>query len=213
MSVGSSDASSSVWLFTVPDSAVESTVRSMSGEIPEGAARVHCAGALGLGVLGAKRRGQPRGSLHPLCAVSDSTDDLSGYSAAIDADTAALRATLGELAGAVGLRPFVYSGGSRGLYHAGAVLGAGGVVALLSSAARVLSLAGVPERRATEAVLSLAWSALRRIEKRGFRKGLTGPVVRGDGETIERHLGALRGSTRELYRLLTERMEMLRRGR
>jgi len=59
--------------------------------------------------------------------------------------------------------------------------------------------AGIPEGPATRALLALMRSALRGAE----RRGLTGPVVRGDAEIVRAQLAALPRSKSQLYRALS----------
>jgi predicted short-subunit dehydrogenase-like oxidoreductase (DUF2520 family) len=83
------------------------------------------------------------------------------------------------------------------LYHAGAVVAASYLVALHQAAADLVQAAGAPP----EALLPL----MRRVIENDFE--LTGPAVRGDWETVEAHLEAIRERLPELeplYRALAE---------
>jgi predicted short-subunit dehydrogenase-like oxidoreductase (DUF2520 family) len=194
-------------LFAVPDHAVARVAHSLKMDLGPQTALVHCAGALDLNVFGEDPTTQrrPRGSFHPLCAVSDMKDDLKDHSVALSASTKPLLATLETLASALGLKPLEVSEARRPAYHAGAVLCAGGLTALASAGVAAFQEAGIDEEAALEALLPLMRSALRGIETRGLTRALTGPVARGDLATVQAHLGALPADLSELYRQLALR--------
>ena len=60
--------------------------------------------------------------------------------------------------------------------------------------------AGVP----FAAFLPLVRASVDNVEAMGARRALTGPAARGDHETIARHLAAIDGSERPLYRALSD---------
>ena len=62
-------------------------------------------------------------------------------------------------------------------------------------------------QQAAQALVPLAQGALAQRRAKGTTEGLTGPVRRGDAETIQRHLDALRGKPDlvEIYRALARR--------
>jgi predicted short-subunit dehydrogenase-like oxidoreductase (DUF2520 family) len=92
-------------------------------------------------------------------------------------------------------------------YHAAAAIASNYVVAAIDAAAAILATAGVPPETAATALVPLAEGALRNISAHGTTAGLTGPVRRGDAETIRRHLEALRArpDLAETYRALARR--------
>src|SRR5690606_38424403 len=99
----------------------------------------------------------------------------------------------------------------RPLYHAAAVLASNGLVAVLSAAVRVFDEVGIPEGEAVQALLPLVRGTLDNLENLGVRGALTGPVGRGDVDTVRLHLARLSGQDRALYCALG--MELLRLSR
>jgi predicted short-subunit dehydrogenase-like oxidoreductase (DUF2520 family) len=192
---------------TVPDGAVEASARSLAPLLPKGAALVHVAGALTLKDLGEPRTlgGRPRGSFHPLMSVSGSDASFLGRAVALASSNRKTRQALERVARALGLRVLLVSERRRSLYHASAVLAAGGVQALLASAAEGLVKAGVRRDEALQALVPLSLSALEGVAHRGWPEAFTGPVARGDVATVEKNLRALSGGPGELYRLLMRR--------
>ena len=193
-----------VVLLCVPDAAVPTVAGELSATLPRTAALVHTAGALSLDALGTAR-GRARGSFHPLCAVSSSRDSLAGHAVAVSTPSRALRDMLRRMAEDVGLQVLEVPESHRAAYHAGAVMSAGGLVALADAAVAALSAAGIPPEQALSALLPLMRSALRGVEARGLSGGLTGPIVRGDAGVVGAHLGALPEEVAPLYRLLSRR--------
>jgi predicted short-subunit dehydrogenase-like oxidoreductase (DUF2520 family) len=102
-----------------------------------------------------------------------------------------------ELAGLLGLEPFELEDDERPLYHAGATFAASFLVTLHELAAELFAAAGAPPA-ALEPLM-------RRTMENGFEP--TGPFIRGDRETIERHLAELharRPDIEGLYRSLAD---------
>jgi len=196
-----------VCVLAVPDNAVPLAAKMINADFGADTALVHCSGALDLSAFGsdASILERERGSLHPLVAISDPTDELAGHSAAVSATSEQLRSTLLAMARDLGLEPLEIPESARPAYHAGAVLAAAGVVALAASAVLALSEAGLDEPRALTALLPLMRSALVGAERRGLARALTGPIIRGDVSVIRSHLDALPSELRALYRDLALR--------
>ena len=184
--------------------ALREAARALAPRLGSRTALVHCAGALALEALGEQGL-RPVGSFHPLCAVSDARDSLAGHAVALSSRTPALLRALRQLARATQLRPIHVPEAGRAAYHAGAVLSAGGLVALAAAAVQALQTAGLSEEDALAALLPLMRSALRGVEARGLAGGLTGPVRRGDAGVVAAHLAALTPEVVEVYRPLSRR--------
>ena len=102
-----------------------------------------------------------------------------------------------ELAGTLGLKPFELDDEMRPLYHAAASFVSAFLVTLHDVAAELMEAAGAPP----EGLEPL----LRRTIENGFQH--TGPLVRDDWETVERHseaIAARRPQLLPLYRALAE---------
>jgi predicted short-subunit dehydrogenase-like oxidoreductase (DUF2520 family) len=109
----------------------------------------------------------------------------------IDASTPALLRRLAALARALGARPKRVSDSERALYHAAAVFASNYVDVLLATAVKLLQAAGWSETEATSGLLPLTEGVLTTVRRRGPVKALTGPVRRGDVNTVKRHLAVL----------------------
>ena len=180
-----------VLVLAVPDDAITRSAEAL-------APRVRCRIALHLsGVVASSALSPlaPSGggvaSLHPLRAFSGApSDDWRGAFVAVEGDPQTIEIAV-AIASAVGAEPHRIGADVRPLYHAGATLAAGGVVAVLSIAVRAWAAAGIPEPRAREALAGLAGDAVRAARERDFADAFTGAVARRDLGTIRAHRDAL----------------------
>ncbi|MBL8933016.1 MAG: DUF2520 domain-containing protein [Archangium sp.] len=194
-------------LLAVPDAQVQNAAELVLEDLGPATPLVHLSGALtltafGQTVIDTKR---PLGSLHPLAAISDPADPLQGHTAALAATSPELLDLLERLAATLGMKTIEVPETGRAAYHAGAVLSAGLLVSLADGAVAALQHAGLDREQSLEALLPLMNSALRGLATRGFAKGLTGPVVRGDVGVVQAHLDALPAELGSIYRLLSRR--------
>jgi predicted short-subunit dehydrogenase-like oxidoreductase (DUF2520 family) len=183
-----------VVLLCVPDTAISDTARCQA---PGHGWIGHVSGATPLAALAPHER---RFSLHPLQTFDRSGDpaQLDGAWAAIGGETPEAVGIAHELAELLGLQPFELADEARTLYHAGAVFASNYLVTLQRAAVRL----GVPAE-------GLALLMTRTIEN-GFE--LTGPIARGDWQTVEAHKQAIRTVHPELehlYETLAEATVML----
>jgi predicted short-subunit dehydrogenase-like oxidoreductase (DUF2520 family) len=172
---------------------------------------LHCAGAASARELmgGVAEQVAGVGTLHPLSAISDgklAMRALRGTVFGVEGDEAG-RAAAGKLVAAMGGIVLSLDGSQMAAYHAAAALASNYVVAAIDAAAAVLASAGVAPDRAAQALVPLAEGALRNISAQGTTSGLTGPVRRGDVETVRRHLKTLQDKPElaEIYRALAKR--------
>jgi len=186
--------------FAVPDAAVAAVSAEVMPGLGEGTALIHCAGALSLEVFQQPKR--LRGSFHPLVAISDPRDPLEGRFAAIAASELELLRVLMQVAEALRMHTLEVDEKKRARYHAGAVMSAGLVMALLDAAVEATDL---PAAIVEPALLALTESAIRGARSKGLAASLTGPIVRGDAEVVKRHLEALPEGLRPLYKTLSKR--------
>jgi predicted short-subunit dehydrogenase-like oxidoreductase (DUF2520 family) len=177
-------------LLCVPDRVITEVARS----IEPGPWVAHVSGGTPLSALDPHTN---RFSIHPLQTLTTSRgpEQLDGAWGAVTADDQDGRERAVWLAEMLGLRPFELADDARALYHAGASIASNFLVTLHRAAAELFERAGVP----AEALVPL----MERTIENGFE--LTGPIARGDWETVDRHLAALRGSDlAPLYSALAE---------
>jgi predicted short-subunit dehydrogenase-like oxidoreductase (DUF2520 family) len=180
-------------IVTVPDDAIARLAGRL--QMYAGQAMVHTSGLLGAEVLApAMAAGTQIGSFHPLVAFADTeraVAALHGATIAIEGDDQ-LTSMLGRMAEAIGGIPVRLAPGAKSAYHAGAVLAAGGFVALLDAIAELGRVAGLDEQGALAIYGPLIEQTLGNARVLGIRAALTGPMTRGDVGTLDAHLAALR---------------------
>jgi predicted short-subunit dehydrogenase-like oxidoreductase (DUF2520 family) len=208
----------------VPDDAVEAVCRTLvdEGLVGRGQGVIHLSGCLDLHVLDAAgATGAMTGSLHPLQAFADAATAharFAGALAVVDGPPSLSR-RLSALARALSMRPVTLKPvpDGRVLYHAAAVVAAGGLVALMDLALSIAAAAGLSRKDALAGLLTLARGTLDNLERLGRTDAaLTGPIVRGDAAVVRRHLqalGRLPGDPRALYRALARRALALAQAR
>ena len=173
-------------LFCVPDRAIAEVAAS----IEPGPWVAHVSGATPLSALDPHTR---RFGLHPLQTFTRSrgAEQLDGAFAAVSGESAEALETGFWLARTLGVRPFELADDRRVLYHAGAAIASNYLVTLRRAAGRLLEEAGAPP----EALDPL----MRRTIENGFE--LTGPIARGDWETVRAHEAAIEETAPELLPL------------
>jgi predicted short-subunit dehydrogenase-like oxidoreductase (DUF2520 family) len=179
-------------LLCVPDSAIADVARALE----PGPWVAHVSGATPLRALDPHER---RFSMHPLQTFTRrrGPEQLDGAYAAVTGETDEARERGFWLARTLALEPFALSDDARPVYHAGAAVASNYLVTLHRVASDLLRAADAPP----EGLVPL----MRRTIDNGFE--LTGPIERGDWETVEAHRRAIREVRPELeplYDVLAE---------
>ena len=178
---------------TVPDDALRSVCEEMDWSASQSV--VHCSGAVELSVLEhARRQGAQVGGFHPLQMFADpevAARGLKGCAIAVEAGEP-LAGTLLAMVGDLGARPLRVPPGARAAYHAAAHYAGPFVAALLAEAVTIWGKLGIADDDALKALLPLVRGSLDAIEHSGLARAMAGSVARGDVQTLERHVRALR---------------------
>ena len=184
---------SDLLLLTVPDDMLPNVVAmlSASGAIHEGQVVVHTSGRHGLAVLEPARAvGARTIAMHPAMTFTGTGIDLPRLAGCVfgvtadEADRALTESLVSDLGGTAMWVPE----DRRTLYHAGLAHGANHLVTLVAEAMEILSAAGADDPAAT--LRPLLEAALDNALEHGDA-ALTGPIVRGDVETVRAHLADL----------------------
>lgn len=178
-------------IVATPDSAIESVAAQLAPGVRPDTLVIHLSGERGLDALAALP--SRVGALHPLQTlptVEAGLARLPGSWCAIAGDP-----QVADLAAQLELRPVEVSDADRARYHAAACIASNHLVALLAQVERV---SPVP----LETLLPLVQASLDNVATLGAAAALTGPVARGDIETVRAHLEALPADERDTYRAL-----------
>lgn len=189
-------ANAEVVFLTTPDHAIAATCQLISQNkgVREKSVVLHCSGALSSNVLtAASEGGAVIGSMHPLqsfAAVTES-NPFAGIKVAIEGEAAAVDCAW-QLAADLGADPISIRTEGKTLYHAAAVVASNYLVTLMRLSFQLLQASGVAESEAYSVLKPLISGTLTNIEQVGMPDALTGPIARGDVETVSAHLAAIR---------------------
>jgi predicted short-subunit dehydrogenase-like oxidoreductase (DUF2520 family) len=181
-----------VW-FCVPDREIASASRQLASIVGwEGKTAFHSSGALASDELNALRRhGAAVASVHPMMTfVSGSIAPLQGVPFAIEGDKAAVlvaRRVVKNLGG----EAFAIRKQQKAAYHARGSFASPLLVALLVTGEQLARKAGLSAVEARKKMLPIVKQTIANYEALGPAGAFSGPIVRGDAETVGKHGRAL----------------------
>ncbi|GAA3933806.1 DUF2520 domain-containing protein [Microbacterium soli] len=183
---------SDIVLLCVPDAEIATAAR---------AARPH-ARLLGH-VSGATPLDDVDFSLHPLQTFTgaETPDVLRGIGAAVAGRTPDAVHAARTIAEALGARPFTVDDAHRAGYHAAASLSSNLLLTVLDAAERVALAAGIRSEGTRELLAPLVTRTVENWVRTGAAAALTGPIARGDEETVRRQREAVASTVPELSAL------------
>ena len=168
-------------LLCVPDAQIETAAAAVAPR--DGLLVGHCSAATTLAPLA----GHEAFSLHPLMTVPASGASFEGATAAIAGATPRALAAAEALALALGMRPVHVADEDRAAYHAAACIASNFLVTLEGVAERLAATAGIDR----EPLVALVRASVENWAADGAPAALTGPIARGDEETVERQRAAV----------------------
>jgi predicted short-subunit dehydrogenase-like oxidoreductase (DUF2520 family) len=216
-----------VVIVATPDAVIAPAAAELAPALRPGTLVVHLSGASTLHELDGVLLARPDvevGSLHPLQSLPSADVGrrrLAGAWCAVDGSP-----RVEKIALTLGMRPFRVAAADRGgggfadrrrnagacdgdkmrvRYHAAACVASNHLVALLGQVERLAAHAGVP----FEAFLPLVRGTVDNVDELGPAGALTGPVARGDDETLARHVDALPDDERDAYEALVREARRL----
>jgi len=191
-----------VW-FCVPDGEIRGVAREFAAQVPwkkrggkrsewKGKIALHSSGALTSDELAVFRcRGAAVASVHPMMTfVHGSRPGLAGVPFAIEGDAAAVRAARRILAD-LGGESFSIRRADKIAYHAWGTFASPLFTALLATGEHVAALAGVEGKAARRRMIPILLQTLANYATRDAADAFSGPIIRGDVETVKRHLRVL----------------------
>lgn len=193
-------------LLAVADPALAAAAARLASR-PQAAVALHTSGLYGEEVLSPLAEGGSEvGAWHPLLAFPAELTDVGAAEGAVFAlaGSPAAERLARRLTAAFGGRAVAVPAASRPAYHAAAALAAGGLVAVVATAADVAARSGLPGE-VLEGYLRLARGALEgAASARPPIAAATGPAARGDAAALERHLDGLTAAAPEAVPLAVE---------
>jgi predicted short-subunit dehydrogenase-like oxidoreductase (DUF2520 family) len=178
-----------VVFIAVRDDDIPAVVEGLVPVVGGAAAVAHLSGFVPVAALSSLQRHDVSvGGFHPLQSLPDpetGAEALRGSYVGIDGDPLAVD-TLVHLADTLGMVPFRLEDPARPAYHAAAAASSNFVVTSLAVAADLFAAAGV----GAEVVRPLVERVVANVFEKGAEESLTGPISRGDIETVVGHLAA-----------------------
>lgn len=199
--------SADIIFLTVADDAIFPIVNLLAEINLTRKAIVHTSGSASLDVLdNLSKNGAMLGSFHPAFPFADvesAIEALSGATFAIEANQLELRSQLETLAKALDGKTIFIPKGQKALYHAALVFISNYTVTLYAIAQNLLKPLSSDQEAIDSALMTLLQATVNNIAEQGIPKALTGPLVRSDVGTIQKHLDMLDDETLKLtYRSL-----------
>ncbi|BFM11371.1 Rossmann-like and DUF2520 domain-containing protein [Simiduia litorea] len=197
-----------IWLITCPDAMIAQAAKKIAADdalTPQGIL-LHCSGNSSSDLI---RAYGTAASVHPVHSFAEpelSLNQFSGSYCAAEGDDTAL-AVAKHLFTALGAQWLAINAAEKPCYHAATVSASNHLVTLLDQAIRLAQTAGLSETQSRALLKPLAQQALNNLFSDGATASLTGPISRGDTDTVASHLTALEhisdgSEDRDLYHAL-----------
>ncbi|WP_163618735.1 DUF2520 domain-containing protein [Microbacterium sp. B35-30] len=126
-------------------------------------------------------------SIHPLMTVAGDRAAFDGVPAAVAGSTPRALDTAAAIARTLGMTPFEVADADRAAYHAAASIASNFLVTLEGFAEELAETAGVPR----DALAPLVRATVENWRAQGAASALTGPIARGDDDTVARQRTAV----------------------
>ncbi len=208
--------SADAYLISVPDDVIADCARELltAGIVEAGNIIFHCSGALPSTVLVPEKSSLQTAdlrfaSVHPMRSFADpsnAVDNFTGTFCGIEGDANAV-SVLSDVFEKIGGQMFSLDAENKTLYHAACCITSNYLTALMEFALRCFEKGGVEREQALRIMRPLAQGTMDNVFALGPTDALTGPIERGDVETVRQQLesvGQWSPKAAELYRLLSQ---------
>ena len=149
-------------------------------------------------------------SIHPMYAVNSKTESYKNFSDSfitIEGNEKYLDYFKSAFLN-MGHRVKILAPEHKAAYHCSAVFSSNLVIALFSMAKKLLLECGFSDEEAEAALMPLFLNNADNMKK-GASKALTGPVARCDCDTVRKHMNAISGEKKEVYRFLSKELSYI----
>jgi predicted short-subunit dehydrogenase-like oxidoreductase (DUF2520 family) len=155
----------------------------------------HCSGLLSSGVLEAlEAKGAVTASIHPNQSFSHKRSGprvFEGIYFGIEGSRNAL-VLAKDIVQKLGGKHFILKADDKPLYHAACSIASNFLVVLLDMARQLFEQVGLEKKAATSVLFPLVQGTLNNMKGSSALSSLTGPIIRGDSESVSKHIDALR---------------------
>lgn len=197
---------SDILFITTPDDIISIIDTQLSKFNLNNKSICHTSGSLKSNVLyNSKNSGALIYSIHPMFAFSNKNinlNELEKIYFSIEGDYFE-NSPIEKLIKKLGNKYFLRKEEDSATYHLANVFVSNLILSLLNIGISYFKKLGLSENDSLEAIKPLVKGNIESIFEKGFVDSLTGPVLRGDLTTIEKHLNALDKDHKELYKILS----------
>jgi len=192
-----------ILFITTSDRVIGDVARDLAERsgVSDGQIVAHMSGSLTSQVLEPVRdRGALAASLHPLQSfadVSQAIKNIPGSIFCLEGDEGTL-VELSAIIDVLGGVKLEIPAEHKPLYHAGAVVASNYLVSLVWVSLMMYEAIGLDNTAAVDALMPLIEGTLKNIRALGAPRALTGPIARGDWETVADHLEVMQATTPHL---------------
>lgn len=166
----------------------------------------HCSGSLSSNIFSnINQYGAYGYSIHPMFAISDKHNSYKSLKKAfitIEGHEKYLKEIENKIM-SLGNKVKIINKENKPLYHSSTVIVSNLVLGLINNGIKTLEQCGFNENEAIEALYPLIEFNIKNIKEKGALESLTGPIERGDLETIKKHCSFLHERELEIYKLLS----------
>src|SRR3954466_2475985 len=196
-----------VWICHTDDALAETATLLARKAGWSGKIVLHSSGALSSDVLAPlKRKGASTASLHPMMTfVPGATPRMEEVPFAVEGDARAVSVAR-RIVRDPGAESFAIKKAAKPLYHALGSFSSPMIVAALVTAERVGRSAGLTASQTRRVMAPILRQTLKNYAERGAAAAFSGPIKRGDINTVLRHLKELKRvpGASEVYRALVK---------
>lgn len=169
----------------------------------------HCSGLLSSEIFSnISKFGAYPYSIHPMFAISDKYNSYKNLNEAfitIEGHKKYIE-DLASIIHSLGNEVKIIDKNSKSLYHLASVVSSNLVLGLINNGVNYLNQCGFDENLAIEALYPLIINNMENIKQKGIVNSLTGPLERGDLDTIKAHSACLDKQNAKLYKLLSRNL-------
>jgi predicted short-subunit dehydrogenase-like oxidoreductase (DUF2520 family) len=202
-----------LYLVAVPDDQIAQSARQLAatGLLTSESIVFHCSGSLPSTIMhDVLATGAAVASVHPIRSFASPEQVVTSFSGTWCGMEGTPRALsiLQHLFSDIGAKPVAIDGSSKLLYHSAAVFASNYLVTLIDIALKAYEKAGIPRETGLQMLAPLVHKTVDNALMLGPETALSGPVARGDWDTVEKQYRAVQAwdsSSGELYKGLADR--------
>ena len=188
--------SADITIITTPDDFIEPCCQqlSCSKNLKKDSIVFHCSGSLSSEILYSVAKQSFTASIHPMRSFAVPEITLAQYNGtycAIEGHNQATR-LLKDIFIAIGSMTFFINGKNKSIYHTAGVFASNYLITIANAAMRCFEAAGVENNLAFRILIDLMKGTFNNLESTlSFQQSLTGPLKRGDVNTILKHFNSI----------------------